>query len=127
MRSCARIPGGKASIDDFVKRFYAGTSGQPALKPFVEDDVYAALTSVVQPTARHHPPAPELHRTAGAARGARTRLFALDLLTAEKQLPGSVAEAHQGHAARLVDRLYRRQERHHRRHGRAVPQRPAPG
>ncbi len=39
--------GGKASIDDFVKRFYAGTSGQPALKPFVEDEVYAALSSVV--------------------------------------------------------------------------------
>ena len=39
--------GGKASIDDFVKRFYAGTSGQPALKPYVEDDVYAALSSVV--------------------------------------------------------------------------------
>ena len=37
---------GKASLDDFVKRFYAGTSGQPALKPFVEDDVYAALASV---------------------------------------------------------------------------------
>ncbi len=39
--------GGKASIDDFVKRFYAGASGQPALKPFVEDDVYAALASIV--------------------------------------------------------------------------------
>jgi predicted metalloprotease with PDZ domain len=39
--------GGKASIDDFVKRFYAGTSGQPALKPYVEEDVYAALSATV--------------------------------------------------------------------------------
>ena len=39
--------GGKASIDDFVRGFYAGASGQPALKPYVEDDVYAALASVV--------------------------------------------------------------------------------
>ncbi len=39
--------GGKVSIDDFVRGFYAGTSGQPALKPFVEDDVYAALAKLV--------------------------------------------------------------------------------
>jgi predicted metalloprotease with PDZ domain len=39
--------GGKASIDDFVRRFYAGTSGQPALKPYVEEDVYAALSATV--------------------------------------------------------------------------------
>ncbi len=50
--------GGKASLDDFVRRFYAGTSGQPALKPFVEEDVYAALASVApadwRAIIRHH-------------------------------------------------------------------------
>ncbi|HYM29640.1 MAG TPA: hypothetical protein VET66_15930, partial [Steroidobacteraceae bacterium] len=39
--------GGHASLDDFVRRFYAGAGGQPALKPYVEGDVYAALASVV--------------------------------------------------------------------------------
>ena len=39
--------GGKASIDDFVKRFCAGASGQPALKPYVEEDIYTALSDVV--------------------------------------------------------------------------------
>jgi predicted metalloprotease with PDZ domain len=38
--------GGHASLDDFMKRFYAGSSGQPALKPYIEADVYAALTSI---------------------------------------------------------------------------------
>ena len=39
--------GGRVSLDDFVRRFYAGAGGQPALKPYVEADVYAALASVV--------------------------------------------------------------------------------
>jgi predicted metalloprotease with PDZ domain len=39
--------GGKVSIDDLVKRFYSGSSGAPALKPFVEDDLYAALAQLV--------------------------------------------------------------------------------
>jgi len=39
--------GGHASLDDFVRRFYAGAGGEPALKPYVEGDVYAALASVV--------------------------------------------------------------------------------
>ena len=39
--------GGKASLDDYVKRFYAGAGGAPALKPYVEADVYATLASVV--------------------------------------------------------------------------------
>jgi predicted metalloprotease with PDZ domain len=38
---------GRASLDDFVKRFYAGAGGEPALKPYVEADVYAALNGVV--------------------------------------------------------------------------------
>jgi predicted metalloprotease with PDZ domain len=38
---------GRASLDDYVKRFYAGAGGEPALKPFVEADVYATLASVV--------------------------------------------------------------------------------
>jgi predicted metalloprotease with PDZ domain len=38
---------GKASLDDYVRRFYAGAGGAPALKPYAEADVYAALASVV--------------------------------------------------------------------------------
>ena len=38
--------GGHASLDDFMRRFYAGSGGQPALKPYVESDVYAALASI---------------------------------------------------------------------------------
>lgn len=38
--------GGRASLDDFMKRFYAGAGGQPALKPYVESDVYAALATI---------------------------------------------------------------------------------
>ena len=39
--------GGKASLDDFVHNFYAGASGAPQLKPYVEADIYAALNAVV--------------------------------------------------------------------------------
>ena len=49
---------GKASIDDFVRRFYAGAGGAPQLKPYREEDVYAALNSVVpadwRAIIRHH-------------------------------------------------------------------------
>jgi predicted metalloprotease with PDZ domain len=38
--------GGKASLDDYVRRFYAGVGGAPALKPYVEADVYTTLASV---------------------------------------------------------------------------------
>lgn len=34
---------GRVTLDDFVKRFYAGTSGAPQVKPYVEQDVYEAL------------------------------------------------------------------------------------
>lgn len=37
---------GRVSLDDFMRRFYAGAGGQPALKPYVEADVYAALAAV---------------------------------------------------------------------------------
>jgi predicted metalloprotease with PDZ domain len=37
---------GHASLDDFMRRFYAGAGGEPALKPYVESDVYAALAGV---------------------------------------------------------------------------------
>ncbi len=39
--------GGKACLDDYVRRFYAGSGGAPALKPYVEADVYTTLSSVV--------------------------------------------------------------------------------
>jgi predicted metalloprotease with PDZ domain len=38
--------GGKASLDDFVRRFYAGAGGASALKPYKEEDVYATLAAV---------------------------------------------------------------------------------
>jgi predicted metalloprotease with PDZ domain len=38
--------GGHASLDDFMKRFYAGAGGAPDLKPYVESDVYATLAAV---------------------------------------------------------------------------------
>ena len=44
--------GGKASLDTFVQKFYAGAPGAPAVKPYVEADVYAALNSVVASLAR---------------------------------------------------------------------------
>ena len=37
---------GKLSLDDFARRFYAGSSGAPALKPYVEQDVYDTLAQV---------------------------------------------------------------------------------
>jgi predicted metalloprotease with PDZ domain len=37
---------GRASLDDFVKRFYAGASGAPQLKPYVEQDLYDTLAAV---------------------------------------------------------------------------------
>ncbi len=50
--------GDRASIDDFVKRFYAGAGGAPALKPYEEEDVYAALAAVApgdwRAIIRHH-------------------------------------------------------------------------
>jgi predicted metalloprotease with PDZ domain len=38
--------GGRASLDDYVRRFYAGAGGAPTLKPYVEADIYATLASV---------------------------------------------------------------------------------
>jgi predicted metalloprotease with PDZ domain len=38
--------GGRASLDEFMRRFYAGAGGEPAVKPYVESDLYAALTAV---------------------------------------------------------------------------------
>jgi len=37
---------GARSLDDFMKAFYAGAGGAPAVKPYVEADVYAALNGV---------------------------------------------------------------------------------
>jgi predicted metalloprotease with PDZ domain len=38
--------GGRASLDDFVRKFYAGPGREPALKPYVEGDIYSALAAV---------------------------------------------------------------------------------
>ncbi len=37
---------GRVSIDDFVRRFSAGVSGSPQVKPFVEQDVYKLLAEL---------------------------------------------------------------------------------
>ena len=37
---------GRSTLDDFARRFYAGASGMPALVPYTEQDVYAALAAV---------------------------------------------------------------------------------
>jgi predicted metalloprotease with PDZ domain len=37
---------GKASLEDFTRTFYAGPAGAPAVKPYDEADVYAALARV---------------------------------------------------------------------------------
>jgi predicted metalloprotease with PDZ domain len=37
---------GRLTLDDFAKRFYAGTSGAPALQPYVEQDLYDTLAAV---------------------------------------------------------------------------------
>jgi len=39
--------GGKISLDDYVRRFYAGAGGAPALKPFIEQDIYTTLAGMV--------------------------------------------------------------------------------
>jgi predicted metalloprotease with PDZ domain len=41
-----KTSGGHASLDDFMRRFYAGKGGAPALQPYVESDVYVALAMV---------------------------------------------------------------------------------
>jgi predicted metalloprotease with PDZ domain len=37
---------GRLSLDDFSRRFYAGESGAPALKPYVEQDIYDTLSAI---------------------------------------------------------------------------------
>lgn len=37
---------GSASLDEFMRRFYAGKAGAPALKPYVESDVYTTLATI---------------------------------------------------------------------------------
>jgi predicted metalloprotease with PDZ domain len=36
----------RTTLDDFVQRFYAGASGAPQLKPYVEKDLYATLAAL---------------------------------------------------------------------------------
>ncbi len=38
--------GGKATLDDFMGRFYSGQDGKPEVKPYVESDIYAALSAI---------------------------------------------------------------------------------
>jgi predicted metalloprotease with PDZ domain len=38
---------GKATLDDFMGRFYSGEDGKAAVKPYVEADIYDALSAIV--------------------------------------------------------------------------------
>ena len=38
--------GGKATLDDFVHKFYGGADGKPEVKPYVENDLYTTLASI---------------------------------------------------------------------------------
>lgn len=38
--------GGKATLDDFMRRFYSGNDGKPEVKPYVEADLYATLSAI---------------------------------------------------------------------------------
>ncbi len=37
---------GKASLDDYVRRFYSGANGAPQLKPYVEQEIYDTLAAL---------------------------------------------------------------------------------
>jgi predicted metalloprotease with PDZ domain len=41
------LTGGKRSLDDFCRRFYGGTSGMPAVRPYTFEDVVTALNDTV--------------------------------------------------------------------------------
>lgn len=41
-----RLSGGKASMDDFARRFHGGDSGGPALRPYIFDDVVGDLEAL---------------------------------------------------------------------------------
>lgn len=49
---------GRASLDDFMARFYAGPSGNPMVRPYTEQDVYDTLATIApgdwRPVARRH-------------------------------------------------------------------------
>ncbi len=53
-----KLTQGRVTLDDFARRFYAGRSGAPALSPYQEEDVYAALAAVApfdwRPFVRRH-------------------------------------------------------------------------
>ena len=38
--------GGKATLDDFMHRFYSGADGKPEVKPYVENDLYTTLAAI---------------------------------------------------------------------------------
>lgn len=38
---------GRLTLDDYVRRFYSGVSGAPQVKPYVEQDIYDTLASLV--------------------------------------------------------------------------------
>ncbi|MEO8378712.1 MAG: M61 family peptidase [Acidobacteriota bacterium] len=45
---------GRASLDDFTRRFHGGESGAPAVKPYTFDDLVAALNAVAPYDWRKH-------------------------------------------------------------------------
>jgi predicted metalloprotease with PDZ domain len=45
---------GRASLDDFTRRFYGGNTGKPELKPYTYDELIATLNAVVPYDWRKH-------------------------------------------------------------------------
>lgn len=39
---------GRATLDDFMRRFYAGDSGEPDVKPYSEQDIYDTLSQIAE-------------------------------------------------------------------------------
>ncbi len=62
--------GGQATLADFMKAFYAGPAGEPAVKPYKEADVYAALARIApndwRAFIRRHLDAPDTRALASA-------------------------------------------------------------
>jgi len=49
-----RETNGRASLDDFTRRFHGGETGKPAVKPYTFDDVVATLNAVAPYDWRNH-------------------------------------------------------------------------
>ena len=102
MRELRARSGGRASLDDFMKRFYAGAGGQPALKPYVEvGRLRDARGNRAGRLARAHPPPPRHARPAArCSRGSRAAGWQLEYSALKELLHRGPARS----AARMTNR-----------------------